>query len=330
MCTQFIGVWAAWTLFPLIFYIMSILFNSSGTILIGHFQSCYLPQTHKFLQPTHFTYNSLIPLARAHTREAHANIHTNMCSICTVKKQATHTIMVCVAYIVDSYMHMTHMTAHTHWHTHTHDAAPRKNKTRRSLTGFSGSCRGDGGMKVEEEGGLLIQAHPSLPSFADATVTIISLRKKKKKKEVLLMLRGFALFFFLFTRLRSLQSLLLFSLSVFTYSSARLAAAAAAGRILSSSCCRVNLFLIIIPLRLTAEGSAADLPSSSAWACEQTKLWLMSPMKYSFLLILGYVAVERGGGRRGRCCVQKGCLDGWMDGGGRNRREGERREEEYV
>lgn len=182
MCTQFIGVWAAWTLFPLIFYIMSILFNSSGTILIGHFQSCYLPQTHKFLQPTHFTYNSLIPLARAHTREAHANIHTNMCSICTVKKQATHTIMVCVAYIVDSYMHMTHMTAHTHWHTHTHDAAPRKNKTRRSLTGFSGSCRGDGGMKVEEEGGLLIQAHPSLPSFADATVTIISLRKKKKKK----------------------------------------------------------------------------------------------------------------------------------------------------
>lgn len=183
MCTQFIGVWAAWTLFPLIFYIMSILFNSSGTILIGHFQSCYLPQTHKFLQPTHFTYNSLIPLARAHTREAHANIHTNMCSICTVKKQATHTIMVCVAYIVDSYMHMTHMTAHTHWHTHTHDAAPRKNKTRRSLTGFSGSCRGDGGMKVEEEGGLLIQAHPSLPSFADATVTIISLRKKKKKKK---------------------------------------------------------------------------------------------------------------------------------------------------
>lgn len=107
-------------------------------------------------------------------------------------------------------------------------------------------------MKVEEEeGGLLIQAHPSLPSFADAAVTIIS---QKKKKEVLLMLRGFALFFFLFTRLRSLQSLLLFSLPVFTYSSARLAAA---GRVLSSSCCRVNLFLIIIPLRLTAEGSAA-------------------------------------------------------------------------
>lgn len=110
-------------------------------------------------------------------------------------------------------------------------------------------------MKVEEEeGGLLIQAHPSLPSFADAAVTIISLRKKKK--EVLLMLRGFALFFFLFTRLRSVQSLLLFSLSVFTYSSAR-PTAAAAGRLLSSSCCRVNLFLIIIPLRLTAEGSAA-------------------------------------------------------------------------
>lgn len=36
-------------------------------------------------------------------------------------------------------------------------------------------------MKVEEEeGGLLIQAHPSLPSFADAAVTIISQKKKKK------------------------------------------------------------------------------------------------------------------------------------------------------
>lgn len=315
MCTQFIGVWAAWTLFPLIFYIMSILFNSSGTILIGHFQSCYLPQTHKFLQPTHFTYNSLIPLARAHTREAHANIHTNMCSICTVKKQATHTIMVCVAYIVDSYMHMTHMTAHTHWHTHTHTMQHPEKTKQEGVSQVSAApaevMEGWRWRRREDYWSKLIPLSP--PSLTLLSPSSLS-EKKEKKKEVLLMLRGFALFFFLFTRLRSLQSLLLFSLSVFTYSSARLAAAAAAGRILSSSCCRVNLFLIIIPLRLTAEGSAADLPSSSAWACEQTKLWLMSPMKYSFLLILGYVAVERGGGRRGRCCVQKGCLDGWMDG----------------
>lgn len=183
MCTQFIGVWAAWTLFPLIFYIMSILFNSSGTILIGHFQSCYLPQTHKFLQPTHFTYNSLIPLARAHTREAHANIHTNMCSICTVKKQATHTIMVCVAYIVDSYMHMTHMTAHTHWHTHTHTrCSTQKKQNKKESHRFQRLLqrwwRDEGG-----GGGRIIDPSSSLSPLLRWRYCHHHLSQKKKKKK---------------------------------------------------------------------------------------------------------------------------------------------------
>lgn len=258
---------------------------------------------HAHAHMTHITYD--------HACITHLTVNTD----CTCTNMSAHTHSRNGPYGL--YRRELHTQAHTC--TQTRCSIQKKKgikTTQQSLTGFSSSCRGDGGMKVqEEEGGLLIPAHPSLSSSA-AAVTIISLRKKNHNCCCSASL--LSSFSFTWSECGQFNPLFLplsLLLGVFFYLPQ------------CCCCCRPSsspplpfLFFVLLPSQYLSNyhSSASDKPAICCCSAADPPSLSLSPCMCVWrcfsktVFLLCYSAVERGGRREKVSSPDK--LPKWMEG----------------